>query len=106
KTYAGQGIDDPSATVRLDISPAGFHAQVLSPKGAVYVDPAFRGDAESHVSYFRRDFRKSMDEFRCLTVGQTSLLRAMEPGNSRTAARTLSGMTGRTYRLAVAATGE
>ena len=56
KTYAGRGIDDPTATVRADISDAlGFHASVRSPDGAWYVDPSNRTDDSVYLSYFARD---------------------------------------------------
>lgn len=55
RTYAGQGIDDPAATVRLDLTPQGFHAQVLSPNGVYYVDPYYHLENQVHVSYFRSD---------------------------------------------------
>lgn len=55
RTYAGQGIDDPAATVRLDLTPQGFHAQVLSPAGVYYVDPYYHLEDRIHVSYFRND---------------------------------------------------
>ena len=51
KTYRGQGIDNPAETIRFDVTPQGFHAQVLSPDGAYYVDPYYHLDTSVYVSY-------------------------------------------------------
>jgi uncharacterized repeat protein (TIGR01451 family) len=101
KTYVGQGIDDPAASVRLDMTPAGFHAQILSPHGAVYIDPHFR-DASVYASYYKRDYRRAADAFQCVTVAdETTGLRA-----AATTDLNRSGGSLRTYRLACAADGE
>jgi len=55
KTYKGQGIDDPSATLRMDITPLGLHASVRSPNGGFYVDPYYRFDTSVYASYSRGD---------------------------------------------------
>ena len=39
KTFAGHGIDDIYASIRFDIGPRGFHAQVLTINGSYYIDP-------------------------------------------------------------------
>jgi hypothetical protein len=105
RTFYGQGIDDPHATVRFDFTPAGFHAQILSPHGAVYIDPVNRNDALHYASYFKRDMPRPDVLKKCQLfpnpdsepVGDST---DNERGDDRTA-ETL-----RTYRLACAATFE
>ncbi len=63
RTYAGTGVDDPAATIRLDVSPLGFHASVRSPKGVWYIDPAFRGDRSRHLSYYARALKNPRGRF-------------------------------------------
>src|SRR5205085_996553 len=65
KTYSGQGIDDPTATVRFDISPAGFHAQILSAGETVYIDPYSTDDTSNCMSYYKRDLQRSGERPQC-----------------------------------------
>ncbi|MBL7749523.1 MAG: hypothetical protein JNM19_18945, partial [Chitinophagaceae bacterium] len=99
KTFAGQGIDDPYATVRLDMGPSGFHAQVLTVNGSFYIDPYSRGDISNYISYYRTDFRKT-GTFFCEVPDNYPVSRL-----ENTEAACL-GTSLRTYRLAVACTGE
>ncbi|MFB9243072.1 M12 family metallo-peptidase [Massilia antarctica] len=59
KTYKGRGIDDPSATLRMDITPLGLHASVRSANGAWYVDPYYHLDTSMYASYNRIDLINS-----------------------------------------------
>jgi hypothetical protein len=43
-SYIGQGIEDPAAAIRFDITPKGFHGMILSGTGkTVYINPADKG---------------------------------------------------------------
>ena len=57
KTYLGQRVDggpDCGAdTLRMDLTPQGFHAQVLSPNGTWYIDPVTKDDTQHYVSFWR-----------------------------------------------------
>ena len=55
RTFAVEGVDDRSATGRIDLTPLGFHAAIRSDRGTWYVDPRFRTSDRVHVSYFARD---------------------------------------------------
>ena len=69
RTYRGEGLDDPTATTRFDMTPAGFHAIVLSSQGTVVIEPAARGRAGQYVSYNQRDGPKEAGSFSCLLLG-------------------------------------
>ncbi|MCG3126601.1 MAG: hypothetical protein CHACPFDD_01452 [Phycisphaerae bacterium] len=104
RTYLGQGVDDPSATVRLDSTPLGFHAQVMSPNGNYYIDPYTKFDNEFYASYFKRDLTNQHD-FSCEVLDDTGGHLPPEVRDSVVNA-VASGGTRREYMLANACTGE
>lgn len=55
KTYAGRGIDDPSASLRVSVTPLGVHASVRSQKGGWYLEPYYHLDESLYASYYTRD---------------------------------------------------
>ncbi|HEV8590450.1 MAG TPA: M12 family metallo-peptidase, partial [Pyrinomonadaceae bacterium] len=108
KTYAAQGIDDPTATARFDWMPTGFHGIVLSSKGAVLIEPATLGDVENYIVYFQKDVVVGSGECDVTTEEQQAAI-ARNSYLKQAASvppKVASGMTLRTYRLAAAATAE
>jgi hypothetical protein len=103
RTYTGQGIDDPYATLKFDLTPEGFHAQILSPNGRVFIDPHNIGDIYDYISYYSRNFKKVNTEFECqLLINEYT---TPEPEYDNDMPLPPSGPQLRTYRLANAATG-
>jgi len=106
KTYSGQGLADPTMTVVLDQTELGFHAQIISERGTVLVDPVDR-DAGLYMSYWKHDAVPS--PFHCLVDGKeeadplhavrSALLDVPVPLNP-------SGGTRRTYNLRITTTNE
>jgi len=106
KTYAGQGIDDSTATIKLDWTEFGFHAMILSPvTGSVLIDPYIQGNRVLYISYFKSDVKRANSFNEPELNDNKSTLSLARP------AQTLSGpqCVGPQlliYRLAVACTGE
>src|SRR3954452_20209642 len=97
KTYAGQGLDDPNASVVADTSSLGFHASVRTPKGGWYVDPYYKGDDSVYASYFTRDAvnDEAKDFVESDPVGEG------KPADAAAAAELGPEIQLRTYRLAL-----
>ena len=109
QTYGGQGIDNPASTIRLDMTPQGFHAQVISPFGTYYVDPYSNLRSDFYAVYakgaakFDTGFHELESDLAELKGDGASNGNVVSNGGALGAR---SGTHLRTYRLAVAATGE
>ena len=61
RTFSGQGIDDPTATIKLDWTEQGFHAMILSPiSGSVFIDHYDQKTVTNYISYYKADFKKKV----------------------------------------------
>jgi hypothetical protein len=106
KTYVGQGVDDSTATIKLDWTSFGFHAMILSPvSGQVFIDPYIQGNKNFYISYFKSDVDPSA------SFSEQELKENKSPLITSRPAQILSGPQCigpqlLTYRLAVACTGE
>jgi hypothetical protein len=105
-TFVAQGLDDATATARFDLTPAGFHAQIISASGTVYVDPYRRGAKSVYVSYDRRGYLSDTPmECELLESPEAPLPETFKTGDAGPTSIARAG-TLRTYRLACGATGE
>jgi subtilisin-like proprotein convertase family protein len=102
RTYDGIGIDDPSAVAKIDITQWGFHAMVMSPAGWYFIDPAEMGNNIDYISFYKKDSR-ARASFDCMT-GNPPVIHGPVPG-ANTMLRS-AGTQLKTYRLALACTGE
>ncbi len=104
QSYLGRGIDDPSAIIRFDFSPRGFHAMILSAnRNTIYIDPLERND-QYYVVFSRKDAIDYKKTFQCFTPETaTATFANVLPGTYQRGAD--DGRL-RTYRLALACTGE
>lgn len=121
RTYAGQGLDDPTQVLRFDVSPQGLRATILGGSGTYYIDPVFHRSTDAFVAYYRQDawMNPLNAGFACETapgipVEDDPVTPESGPGgddgeaafSSAFGEAGRSGTQLRTYRLAVATTGE
>jgi hypothetical protein len=105
KTYLGQRIDEPSTTVRFDLTNRGLRAQFIANTHTSYIEPFQKGDVQHYSVFNKRDYPLDREPMRCSVTGaefksKPNLL------SKNDVTMLASGANLRTYRLAVATTGE
>ncbi|MCC6723038.1 MAG: hypothetical protein IT258_00915, partial [Saprospiraceae bacterium] len=107
KTFSGQGITNPNSAIYLDWTPQGFHAMIIAPGKVSFIDPYFMGDNSVYAVYDRQDYSDATGhEFSCGAESdeEHQYMPSFEMSPIEATNRVLT--TKRTYRLAIAASGE
>lgn len=105
RSYTGYGIDDPTALLKCDFTPRGFHAMVISAvHNTVFIDPYSVGDLEHYVVYFKKDYLPSPDDLPFTCATSSGDLKEITLNN--TGAKAQGDCQLRKYRLALAASAE
>jgi hypothetical protein len=104
KSYKVYGIDDPSASGRVDISPAGLRGMLMTSQGRVFIDPV------DMTSRYESSFRNNSGGRGSASICSAHMLPKNDDlvrtnlNRSATLNRVSGSLT--TYRLAVSATSE
>ncbi|MES2762933.1 MAG: zinc-dependent metalloprotease family protein [Bacteroidota bacterium] len=107
KTYAAQGIDDPTATMRFSVTQFGLHSMSLSGiKSTVFIDP-YTSDLATYIVYDRAALGADPQTFACLTDDDVALPSIQKmSGDGNMTVQNINDQKLRTYRLAQSCTAE
>lgn len=104
KTWTGQGIDDPTATMRCSITQFGFRAMIIGNQGTIYIDPYGVGDLHNYIVFNKADFYANNDLGYSCETNDSHFADDYHP-NTETPAYRSNGVL-RTYRAAFACSKE
>ncbi|MFT5657151.1 MAG: hypothetical protein ACI9KN_000423, partial [Gammaproteobacteria bacterium] len=104
KSYKVYGIDDPTASGRVDMSPKGFRGMLMTTQGRVFIDPA-NGTSNRYTSNLTGSSSRSVQPFQCEVHADSSSSSDMVNFSRNETLHRISGSL-ITYRLAVSATSE
>lgn len=107
KSYAAQGVEDPTAVARFSVTQLGLHSMTLSSEeSTVFIDP-YTEDRQNYIVYNKAALHKAFSDFSCLTDDGIKLPSLTEGriGSAETALNTDDKKL-RTYRLAQSCTAE
>jgi len=102
-TFTGQGVDDKYATIKLDFTELGFHAQIKSVvTGDLYIDPYAKNDINNYIIYKKNDLINKNPRI----CGTKDDVLPLEKKNEQKTVTASVGNQIRIFRFVVACTGE
>lgn len=100
RSYNAVNINNNKEVVKLDITPQGFHAMILSPdKETIFIDPYTKGNLNNYQIYYRNDYNANRG-LSCEFSEQSEEVKGAMLDKSFGTCEL------RTYRLALSCTGE
>lgn len=103
KSYAGQGIEDPTAVIRFSVSPLGLQSMCnAADKPTVFIEP-YSTDLKTYSVYTRADKKQPFTKFDCQVMDAAG---SHLSGDTPPPPPNADDSTLRTYRLAMSVTGE
>ncbi|MES2566186.1 MAG: zinc-dependent metalloprotease family protein [Bacteroidota bacterium] len=107
KTYAAQGIEDPTATMRFSVTQFGLHTMSISGvKSTVFIDP-YTSDLASYIVYDRESLGSDPQGFECLTEESMDLPSVKRTsGDGDLSVQNINDQKLRVFRLAQSCTAE
>ncbi|PKP48804.1 MAG: hypothetical protein CVT95_04015, partial [Bacteroidetes bacterium HGW-Bacteroidetes-12] len=106
RTYDAISVANPSVFAKIDITQKGFHAMILEPgKSAIFIDPYAKNDVDNYIVYYKKDYNGTARQFSCDFDTHNNDELEKNSGNVNQGV-TFGDCDLRTYRLALAATGE
>ena len=103
RTYDAISIDNPGEIAKIDVTPHGFHAMILTTNGGqVFIDPYAVGDINNYIVYYKKDYN-GVNRFQCDFNNTSSITERLDEEITPESFGTCEL---RTYRLALACTQE
>lgn len=103
QSFVGYGIDDPTSIARFSFSKIGLHAMITSGNhSTIYIDP-YTKDKGSYICYAKSDLPADPNNFECLVEENVKSNFSNQQFN---ALKNANDGKLRTFRLAIACTGE
>lgn len=102
-TFDGYSAD--GTTVKWDVTPHGLHAMIMKQgESTIYIDPLFKGSNDYYIVYHKEDFSTSKNMDCSFNSDVHQMKSKIKPTTG--IVKTFGTCELRTYRLALAATGE
>jgi len=104
RTYAGQGVSNPSETIRFSMTPLGFHATILgTEKGSLLIRP-IDVSRQLYSVHLHKNLNFEHQDFECQLI-ETAGLNQNTAGFANQTFNANDGIL-RNFRIAIATTGE